>query len=313
MSVLRIKKSDNYVSIHKGALENPRLSFKAKGLWAYCMSRPDDWTFHVSHLSTVSKDGEDAIYSAIKELEKEGYITKVQEVKDGRFQKVDYMVLEVPLEFKKCLPHRDFPDAVFPDAENPALLSNDSNQVLKDTKHIAQPPAEPIKEPSHRKKVKEEFVVREERVMTTASQHENLLKHASGDEDLVRKWYSKLSSWKIGKGLTGGKRDYASILDWVIGAVKKDVEKNEDSAKNPNSEITGARKENLEKNLELINDLKIEYPNRFSGLRVFYKTNTLISKEPSFDISLLVDHRSLRRYLEQKFGIKLLEEGSSNG
>ena len=74
MSIIRVKHDKNYVCIHKGALEDPNLSFKAKGLWAYCMSRPDDWEFHVSHLASVSKEKECAIYSALKELKREGYV-----------------------------------------------------------------------------------------------------------------------------------------------------------------------------------------------------------------------------------------------
>jgi hypothetical protein len=126
MTVIRVKKNSNYVVLHKGALENSNLSFKAKGLWAYCLSRRDDWTFHVSHLATISKDGEDAIYSAIKELEREGYVKKVQLNIKGKFQKVDYEIYETPIIIQENLPQPDFPDAAFPDAENPALISNDS-------------------------------------------------------------------------------------------------------------------------------------------------------------------------------------------
>jgi hypothetical protein len=141
MSVIRIKHDKNYVCIHKGALEDPNLSFKAKGLWTYCMSKPNDWEFHVNHLTTVSKDGEDAIYSAIKELIEYGYMKKIQANVGGKFQSVDYEVYETP-QLKKSLPHRDFPDAGFPDAGNPALVSNDSSLVSNDKhrKGSAPPP-----------------------------------------------------------------------------------------------------------------------------------------------------------------------------
>ena len=124
MTVLRIKKTENYVSLHKGALEDPELSFKAKGLWAYCMSRPNNWTFHVNHLATISQEGKHAVYSALQELEAAGYVKKIQENVGGRFGPVDYEVAETP-EFKKSLPHPDFPRAEFPRAENPPLLNND--------------------------------------------------------------------------------------------------------------------------------------------------------------------------------------------
>lgn len=128
MSVFRVKKHQkNYVVINKVALENPNLSFKAKGLWAYCMSRHDDWEFHIAHLKTVSKEGEDAIYSAIKELISEGYAEKQQDNSKGKFGPVDYFIYEEPL--KKCLPQTDYPVAGNPLAGNRGLLSNEEHQV----------------------------------------------------------------------------------------------------------------------------------------------------------------------------------------
>lgn len=124
MSVIRVNHQKDYVVINKKVLEDPVLSFKAKGLWAYCMSRPDHWQFHVSHLSTVSKDGEDAIYSALKELEKNGYLKKVQKNENGKFGPVDYEISENKEDIEKT-PLRDFPEAVNPHAGNPALVSND--------------------------------------------------------------------------------------------------------------------------------------------------------------------------------------------
>lgn len=127
MTVFRIKKTENYITLHKGALENPCLSFKAKGFWAYCMSRPNDWQFHLSHLIKVSKENKAAIYSAIKELEGEGYIKKIQKHENGRFQKVDYEIYETP-ELKKCLLLTDFQQAEIQHTENQPLLSNDNTK-----------------------------------------------------------------------------------------------------------------------------------------------------------------------------------------
>lgn len=147
MSVIRIKKTENYVVLAKECLENPNLSFKAKGLWAYCMGRPNDWEFKIIHLIKVSKDGEDAIYSAIKELEQEGYCKKMQPNKNGKFQSVDYEMYEVSI-LKKCLPQPDFPDAGNPRAGNPALLSNDktnSSSSKEDSDNdLYQEPAAPV-------------------------------------------------------------------------------------------------------------------------------------------------------------------------
>lgn len=146
MSVVKIKHQRDFVILHKSVLENPNLSFKAKGVWAYCMSRPEDWQFHVSHLATVSKDGIDSVYSALKELIDEEIVEKVQSNENGQFGKMDYIVYPFKQDFKKCLPQTVNPDAVkiilnnreektqvieaipvrdFPQTVNPALLSTD--------------------------------------------------------------------------------------------------------------------------------------------------------------------------------------------
>jgi len=76
-----------------------------------------------------------------------------------------------------------------------------------------------------RKKIKEEWVERAERISTTPSQHNDLLKRAKGDERLVQAWYDRYSRWKIGKEMDGGKGDYSAITDWVIRAVEQDSQK----------------------------------------------------------------------------------------
>ena len=125
MSVVKVKLQEDFVVLSLRPLEDETLSFKAKGLWAYCMSRPKDWQFHVSQLAKVSKDGIDGIYSALKELIDAGYCRKAQKNENGRFGKFDYEI-SYQAEFKKSLPHRDFPHAEVPQPVNPVLPSIDS-------------------------------------------------------------------------------------------------------------------------------------------------------------------------------------------
>jgi hypothetical protein len=151
MTVLKIRHQKDFVVISKIALEDPDLSFKAKGLWAYCMSRPNDWEFHVTHLATVSKDGVDAIYSAIRELELAGYVRKIQKNEKGKFGSVDYEVSEI----KIILPLRDFPETEDPETENPALLNIDLYQELKKNPPppSSREPAPPLQKDDWRRRI----------------------------------------------------------------------------------------------------------------------------------------------------------------
>ena len=73
------EKSNSYVMINKKALEDENLSWGAKGLLAYLISRPDEWNISVSHLSSVftgKGGGEKAIHTLIKELISCGYCAR---------------------------------------------------------------------------------------------------------------------------------------------------------------------------------------------------------------------------------------------
>jgi len=54
MAIFRVHK-ENYVMLDKGFLNDTRLSWKAKGLLAYMLSLPNDWSFCISNLATHSK------------------------------------------------------------------------------------------------------------------------------------------------------------------------------------------------------------------------------------------------------------------
>lgn len=76
--VIRIRKSpNNFVMMDKTFLEDDRLSFKAKGILAYLLSKPDNWKVIVWDLVNHSGDGKAAVYSGLKELKEYGYYKKV--------------------------------------------------------------------------------------------------------------------------------------------------------------------------------------------------------------------------------------------
>jgi uncharacterized phage protein (TIGR02220 family) len=94
-TIKRAKRDTPFVIIDKTALQDNRLSWKAKGLLAYLLSLPDDWKVYVKELSKHATDGRDATNTAIKELIKVGYITRERvRGEDGQFTGWDYTVTE---------------------------------------------------------------------------------------------------------------------------------------------------------------------------------------------------------------------------
>ena len=128
-TILRVEKNPNnpFVMMDKRPLENPKMSLKAKGLLAYLLSRPDNWEINMHHLVKQSKDGESATRAAVKELQTLGHIEAVEIRDKGKFNKVIYIVKELPSPYSEK-PHTVKPHTVNPHTENLALNNKDSNK-----------------------------------------------------------------------------------------------------------------------------------------------------------------------------------------
>jgi hypothetical protein len=97
--IVRIEKhSTRFVTIDRTALDDTRLSYKARGLWAYLMARPDTWTVRISQLAGASEeDGERAVRSAMAELQEQGYARlETQRNALGRMEGKAWVVFERP-------------------------------------------------------------------------------------------------------------------------------------------------------------------------------------------------------------------------
>ena len=82
------------------------------------LSLPDNWDYTTKGLAHICKDGVDSISSAIKELEKQGYLTR-QRLRDahGRLGDIEYVIHEKPVP-------SDEQDAILPPKrENPRQVN----------------------------------------------------------------------------------------------------------------------------------------------------------------------------------------------
>ena len=99
-SIVRtIKNKDNpYVMINKLGIQDPNLSWAAKGLLAYLLSLPDDWKIYVKELVNHTSGGRDHTYTVIRQLLNSGYMEKVEYRYKGRVLALNYNVFEVPID-----------------------------------------------------------------------------------------------------------------------------------------------------------------------------------------------------------------------
>ena len=79
MSIVRSARPHlNYSVVHNDIIEDERVSFKARGLLIYLLSKPDHWRTTTAHLASVSTDGIHAVRSGLKELELIGYVKRIR-------------------------------------------------------------------------------------------------------------------------------------------------------------------------------------------------------------------------------------------
>jgi len=124
---IRYSKQRDYTVMNNTFLRDDKLSWKAKGLFAYILSLPEDWKIYISELQTHATDGETSLRSAIKELTDNGYIIQ-KRLKDdkGRWASYVYQIIENP--FVENL------DVDNLDVENQVLLNTNNTKYLNELK-----------------------------------------------------------------------------------------------------------------------------------------------------------------------------------
>ena len=105
MALIKIQRF--FGAVPNDLLNDPEISFKAKGLYAYLNSKPDNWDFSVEGIASQVKDGVDSVRTGIHELEKSGYLKRVKHQNEKGFWDVDYMLFECPVDEESYLGKSD--------------------------------------------------------------------------------------------------------------------------------------------------------------------------------------------------------------
>jgi hypothetical protein len=101
MALIKIQRF--FGAVPNELLNDPDISFKAKGLYAYLNSKPDNWDFSVESIAAQVKEGIDSVRGGIHELEKYGYLRRVKHQNEKGFWEIDYMLFECPAEEESSL------------------------------------------------------------------------------------------------------------------------------------------------------------------------------------------------------------------
>lgn len=103
MSIIRRKRSENFTVIPNSIFDDEFLSFEAKSILVFLLSRPDNWRVNTKHLQKITGFGRDKVRSFITELVERTYIERhSQQNEAGLFTGQELVV-------------RDFTDCDFPE------------------------------------------------------------------------------------------------------------------------------------------------------------------------------------------------------
>ena len=122
MPGVRVEKNSNSTTMCNYHLRDQGLSLKGKGLLSMLLSLPDTWNYSVRGLSSITPDGVDGVLTALKELERLGYLERNQQREsNGRMGRAEYVIYEMPRK-KPCSesPCTENPYTVNPDTAAPA-------------------------------------------------------------------------------------------------------------------------------------------------------------------------------------------------
>ena len=121
------------------------ISLKAKGLLSQMFSLPEGWDYTLKGLAYINMEGIDAIRSAVRELEKAGYIERTRtRDEQGRLRGSNYKVYATPHLPKSASPTLENPTLgnpaqAAPTQENPTQLNIDKRnpeEINTDSENI---------------------------------------------------------------------------------------------------------------------------------------------------------------------------------
>ena len=151
MAVFRVEKTKDFTVMSNHHLRNTELSLKAKGLLSLMLSLPEDWDYTTKGLAHICRDGVDSITTALKELERHGYLTRQRlRNENGQLGDIEYTIHEKPVTGVKqgvspkrenprqVNPRQAKPEQAEPEQENPAQLNTNPQKTKKSKTDISR-------------------------------------------------------------------------------------------------------------------------------------------------------------------------------
>ena len=86
----------NYTNTSNKVIRDKRLTWKARVIFNYLWSQADNWQFYVAEIANHAKDGVKSTRSGLDELEKYGYLKRInRHDKSGSFDGMDWILSDI--------------------------------------------------------------------------------------------------------------------------------------------------------------------------------------------------------------------------
>lgn len=98
MSIIRLsKKESKFAQIDNRLINDKRLSWRARGILCYLISKPENWTIVTAHLIEQGPEGRDAVRTCFNELKELGYARmEHKQDSDGKMMGNNWIISEEP-------------------------------------------------------------------------------------------------------------------------------------------------------------------------------------------------------------------------
>ena len=187
--IIRREKNKNYSIISNECLKNAKISTRAKGMYAYIMTLPDDWVIQKGELYKHFAEGKDYLDKGFNELKKYGYIQQIRVQKEnGQFAGYEYVVYEFAQNTSDETisgnsnngekPLTDLPLTEYPLTVKPHLLKTNKKQnterklITKLPKNIVSEDSDHTGEPNQLVSSSSPFLVKESKPTNSTQEDE---------------------------------------------------------------------------------------------------------------------------------------------
>jgi hypothetical protein len=130
---------DQFTQVANAMFRTTELSYKAKGLFGLLSTHREGWRMTVADIARRGRDGESAVKSGLKELEKHGFLVRERERgEDGTLGAAAYFITDLPaLQNSRSQPESGFPPVDDPTlADRPTKNTNRKKTTQQNTKPL---------------------------------------------------------------------------------------------------------------------------------------------------------------------------------